>query len=59
VTATATGVRRPDRLPAARGLRRSWGARPQPDDVKKAEAAGLDAHLAKPADPERIAELVG
>jgi PAS domain S-box-containing protein len=31
----------------------------QPDDVKNAEDAGFDAHLAKPADPERIAELIG
>jgi len=31
----------------------------QPEDVKEAEEAGFDAHLAKPADPERIAELLG
>ncbi len=30
----------------------------QSDDVSKATEAGFDAHLAKPADPEKIAEML-
>ena len=31
----------------------------QPDDVKKAVAAGFDAHVAKPPDPAEINRLLG
>jgi PAS domain S-box-containing protein len=51
----------------ARRIRASSGAQlrliavsgyAQPDDVAQAMAAGYDAHVAKPADPERIAALL-
>jgi CheY-like chemotaxis protein len=31
----------------------------QPEDVRRATAAGFHAHLAKPCDPEAIERLLG
>ncbi len=31
----------------------------QAEDVEKATAAGFDAHIAKPPDPEKIERLLG
>jgi CheY-like chemotaxis protein len=56
-----------DGYEVARRIRASSGSRvrlvavsgyAQPDDVASAMAAGFDAHVAKPADPDRIASLL-